>query len=188
MINMYNKRKVLPREVDSWESFIVGMIDASYRLKKKIIISDCDGILTDGNIPCDSNGKPFKIYGCHDKELTHLMESAGWEFLFVTNDRSGYSITSNRVASSLGSICKTADAEEREELVRKYKEDGYYVVFCGDSPSDLRAASYADLACTTRNCFGPIKEYFDYVSEHDGGHGGFAEILWWTLKFTQDKF
>lgn len=188
MIDFQNKRKKLPREVKSWECFIADLIDQKYRYKKKIVISDCDGILTDGNIPYDGTTKPFKTYGCHDKEMTHVMRKCGWDFLFVTNDREGYEIAKNRVSSSLKETCKTADAEERIELVKKYKEEGYYVVFCGDSPSDLKAASEADLACTTSNCFDPIQAYFDYVSEHEGGHGGFAEILWWTLKFTQDKF
>lgn len=187
MSNLALKR--LPSQYKSWESFITEDINKEYRFKKKIVISDCDGILTDGNIPYDGLKKPFKIYGCHDKEMVHLMSSIGWEFLFVTNDKGGLNITSNRIVTSLmGARCKFADPEMREELVKKYVEDGYYVVFCGDSPSDVKAASYAHLACTTINCFEPVQEYFKFVSRHEGGHGGFAEILWYVLKYTKKKF
>lgn len=145
---------------------------------RRIIISDCDGILTDGNLTCTKDGKFAKTYGCHDKEMVRLMAKLGYEFLFVTNDKSGYDITNTRIKESLGLGCVIANGEERRQLVESYKKNGYEVIFCGDSPSDLSAVSICDYACTVRNCFYPIKMYFDYVAECEGGHGGFAEILY----------
>lgn len=180
-----SKRKHLPKSFMTWEDAMIDKYgDDEYKYRKKIIISDCDGILTDGNIPCGADGKPFKIYGCHDKEITNLMKSLGWNFVFVTNDKDGFDITRNRVFTSLKEVTRKCDADDRYELVKYYQSEGYFVVYCGDSPSDVEAADAADMACTTSNCFDYVKEYFDYVSNHEGGHGGFADILMWTLKNT----
>lgn len=171
----------------SWFDSIIKEYDASYINMKKIVISDCDGILTDGNMSYDYWHKTFKTYGCHDKEMYNLARMLGWEFAFVTDDASGYDITNSRVSSSLHQEVIKANWKEREKLVEKYKSQGYLVVFLGDSPSDLNAASAAHVSATTANCFEPIKEYFHYVSEFQGGHGGFADILYELVKLTEEQ-
>ena len=78
-------RRVL-REGLSWADYFKSQHTLEYINMKKIIISDCDGILTDGNMTYDENRKQFKTYGCHDKELFNIAKDLGWEFLFVTDD------------------------------------------------------------------------------------------------------
>lgn len=160
----------------NWETFIIEKYcTESIKNIKKILISDCDGILTDGNLGYfNSLGKTFKTYGCYDHEMIKLLKAFGWEILFVTNDKSGFKITQDRV-NHLGCQLKLSNPSERSNEVIKYKEQGYQVAFFGDSPSDLLAASEADFRFTTANCFEPIKEYFQFVSKNNGGHGGFAE-------------
>lgn len=149
---------------------------------KRIVISDCDGILTNGNLSYTENGKFMKTYGCHDKEMVRLLQILGWEFIFVSNDITGFGITKSRIKQSFGLDCIQADSVQRTNLVEEYKKKGYDVVFCGDSPSDVAAAEQATLSCTTKNCFTPIKPYFNYISEHNGGEGGFAEILYYVME------
>ena len=64
---------------------------------KKIIISDCDGILTDGTSIYTSDGKIGKVYGSYDKEAIKEAHDNGWEFLFVSNDSNGWPITKKRL-------------------------------------------------------------------------------------------
>ena len=154
---------------------------------KKIIISDCDGILTDGNMTYDENRKRFKTYGCHDTELFNIAKDLGWEFLFVTDDKTGFNITDTRISNSFMLHATNADSKEREEMVRKCRDAGYIVVFIGDSPSDLNAASKANICATTDNCFEYIKPFFHYVSKYQGGHGGFADILYQLMLMDKDE-
>ncbi len=195
-INLY--RDKLDKEYDSWADYQVihEFNSKGYKEMKKIVICDCDGILTDGNQVqfaarhTTSGGyKGAKIFGSHDKEIASLFTRLCWDILFVTNDSDGKDITKSRITQSIPQAkFKFAGPSERAKIVREYVDKGYVVVFCGDSPSDLAATREADYACTTQNCFTPIKNYFNYVSEHDGGHGGFAEILWWVLDETYRKY
>ena len=171
---LYNKGSKY-RNVETWEQkIIVSYCSEEIYNLKKVLICDCDGILTDGNLGYFNSGKSYKSYGCHDHEMIKLLKNCGWEICFVTNDKSGYDITKNRV-KDLGCSVVLASPMDRKKTVEAYSDDGYIVAFFGDSPSDLPAAMKADYRYTTANCFNPIKEYFHYVSKSEGGHGGFAE-------------
>lgn len=171
----------------TWADYFKSKHTLEYINMKKIIISDCDGILTDGNMTYDENRKRFKTYGCHDKELFNIAKDLGWEFLFVTDDKTGGDITDRRISNSFMLHATNANSKEREEMVRKCRDAGYIVAFIGDSPSDLNAASKANICATTDNCFEYIKPFFHYVSKYQGGHGGFADILYQLMLMDKDE-
>ena len=151
---------------------------------KKIIISDCDGILTNGTSIYTSDGKVAKIYGSYDTEAIQLAHENEWEILFVSNDSNGWNITKKRLDEYKNrGWCdyQLASGKERKELVKEYKDKGYFVVFIGDSISDIQAGLMANLFCTTNNGFEGVKEHCHYISNRDGGNGGFAEIICYKL-------
>lgn len=178
MSNFKYVRPVLPSGYFSWEDMMIDGFDKAYIGTKKAIVCDCDGILTDGNLSYTKEGKFIKTYGCHDKEMISLVRKLGWNIHFVTNDASGIKITEERLYDSLKLPVLQENSFGRAEHVKKLVNEGYLTIFCGDSPSDLKAAANAHYCCTTKNCFEPIKKYFNYVSEYEGGHGGLADILY----------
>lgn len=178
-------RQILPED-KTWKDTIIDGFSHSYKSMKKAIVCDCDGILTDGNLSYTKDGKFMKTYGCHDKEMINVMKSLGWEFYFVSNDRSGFEITKQRVNAQLKYECYQEGPIARANRVKNLVNNGYIVVFCGDSPSDLLAAKNAHCSCTTKNCFDPIKRYFNYVSDKEGGHGGLADILYQLILIGED--
>lgn len=149
---------------------------------KKIVVSDCDGILTDSKSLYTSAGKFAKTYGAYDKEAMEIMLDLNWKFIFVTTDKAGASITDSRL-SHLEKICpekishQVLGAHERALLVSKLMDDGNKVLFVGDSLSDIETLNIATWAATTDNAPDYVKRYCDYVSELAGGNGGFADIL-----------
>ena len=150
---------------------------------KKIIISDCDGILTNGSSIYTSDGKIAKIYGSYDTEAIKFGVDNFWEFLFVSNDSNGWDITKKRLDEYKNRgwcLYQLASAKERKELVQYYKQLGYFVVFVGDSISDIGAGSEADLFCTPKNGFDEVKHKCNYISTREGGNGGFAQIIYFA--------
>lgn len=150
---------------------------------KKIIISDCDGILTNGTSIYTQDGKIAKIYGSYDTEAIKFGVDNGIEFLFVSNDATGWPITKKRLDEYKGRgwcTYQLASAKERKELVQHYKQLGYFVVFVGDSISDISAGLEADLFCTTNNGFDEVKKQCYYIASREGGNGGFAQIIYFV--------
>ena len=183
----FNTSRRILKEGLTWADYFKSKHTLEYINMKKIIISDCDGILTDGNMTYDETRKRFKTYGCHDKELFNIAKDLGWEFLFVTDDKTGADITDRRISNSFMLHATNANSKEREEMVRKCRDAGYIVAFIGDSPSDLNAAAKANICATTDNCFEYIKPFFHYVSKYQGGHGGFADILYQLMLMDKDE-
>ena len=173
----------------------------------KVIISDCDGILTDGGHYYDENGKCMKRFGSCDKEAMRFMIKCGWSFLFVTSDPTGEEITKRRlddwdvyerhISQILDvstfelegnyfnsephvkkNFIRSVDWIDRGALVSAYKKKGVFTVFIGDSLSDLHAASRADLFCTVDNALDIVKENARIVSKKMGGFGGFADLMY----------
>lgn len=171
----------------SWHDII--KLDARQRFPKyvesnmKVVISDCDGILTDSQSLYTKDGKFAKTYGAYDKEMMELMLDLGWKFIFVTTDKAGAAITDSRLAH-LEKIDPTKithqvlGARERARLVERIVADGSKVLFVGDSLSDIESLNVATWAATTANAPDVVKKYCDYVSELSGGSGGFADILY----------
>ena len=178
-------RRIL-QEGLTWADYFKSKHTLEYINMKKIIISNCEGILTDGNMMYDENRKRFKIYSCYDKELYDIAKDLGWEFLFLTDAGSAIDITNTIINKSFMSHVTIADPNEREKLVKKYRDGGYTVVFIGDNLSDLTAVRAANICATTDNCFEYIKPFFHYVSKYQGGHGGFADILYQLMLMDKD--
>ena len=75
-----------------------------------------------------------------------------------------------------------ATSNDRKKLVKAYQNAGYFVVFVGDSISDIPAGKIADMFCTTNNGFEEVKENCHFVSSRNGGNGGFAQIIYYVNK------
>ena len=169
---------------DDWIDNYVNYTSAKclkYCEAKKIVVADCDGILTDGKSSYTSSGKTSKVYGAYDKEAIDLLSKLGWEFVFVTSDKAGACITESRLKhleKHNGSIKhEVADPSERFKMVETLIDNGYKVLFIGDSLSDIRTLNIATWAATTANAPDIVKAFCEYVSALSGGNGGFADIL-----------
>lgn len=149
---------------------------------KKVVVADCDGILTDSKSLYTEDGKFAKTYGAYDKEMMELMLDLNWKFVFVTTDKAGSKITTARI-DHLRKIdpenisLQVLGPHDRAELVKVMIQTGSKVLFVGDSLSDIEALNVATWAATTSNAPEEVKKYCDYASGLAGGNGGFADIL-----------
>jgi len=161
----------LPDGVDSFYD----LIKSTENDRKKIIISDVDGILTTGVLGYTKDGKAMKFFGGHDKEAINIcVNLLGWDLKFVSDDRVGWDITESRLSHikkmNPDKISyEIADASSRANLVKEFKDKGYKVIFIGDSLSDIEALNLADIAATTNNAESLVKLFVDYVSPRNGG-------------------
>ena len=63
----------------------------------KIVISDCDGCLTDGKFIYTADGKIAKVFGAHDNDGVKMLKKADYEVVFITADKRGYDRTKKRI-------------------------------------------------------------------------------------------
>lgn len=166
--------------------------------KKIIFVSDCDGILSDGKNVYNEIHKIFKNYGQYDKEaIKYICDYAYDILIFVTGDKKGFKITQKRI-NDISSSCNNRDhiqiynynSEERLNLLKdllKNNRDSY-IVFIGDSLSDIPSLSFADYSLTVNNAPNEVRFYCDYISPLKGSEGGFADCIFAFYKYISKKY
>lgn len=171
--------------------FVFNVSPKWQNIEKKIIISDMDGVLTNGTSLYSGFGKQMKEYGSYDKEAMHIAQRAGWEILFVSADTKGFEISRAR-ANDLNIEIREVAPKDRLKLILEYKRAGYFVAYIGDSISDIYALDASGFAGVPNNACQLVKNFVGtkrttYISKLDGGRGAFGDIVT-TMLLTDTKF
>jgi len=140
-----------------------------------VLVSDVDGVLTDGTFWYSSRGKRLKRFGSHDAEalkVQRLFETV----LFVSADKRGFGITKRRLRDMSQQV-RLADSVSRVQLITDFLARKSKVCFVGDSFTDLPAMRAANFAVAPAQSFSLAKAEADLVLENRGGDGALAELL-----------
>lgn len=174
----WNNNKLKLKSNETWKN-LLNSGSKKFKDTKKIVILDCDGIISTNESFYSKDGKVMKSYGCYDTEMLHFCHNnINWDFIFVSADKKGYDITNKRVNTDLHYNLYNYNGKERCELVNKYKNEGYITLFIGDSLSDIDSCSAADFSATVNTAPQLVKSYCDYISDKNGGYGALADILY----------
>lgn len=150
----------------------------SWKLKsgqKFALISDVDGVLTDGKFSYTSQGKEMKTFGSHDADAikqTRLFE----KIVFVSADKRGLPITSARLRD-MGFEAKLCNPEDRVEVIANHRNQGFCVIYLGDSFTDLAAYEASDFSVAPRDSFYLCTKAADVLLRSRGGEGAVAELI-----------
>lgn len=169
-----------------YNRFLLENTPLKYYQAKKIIVSDCDGVLTDGTstvgqYPNDYTGvgilgKFAKVYGSYDKEAIKFMQDMKWDFEFVTADKEGFHVTNKRINHLIKKDVLLRNGEERKALIDYLANEGYsYIVFVGDSLSDLETL------------YSPSLNFFCYMPTIDAFHESAKYIMTNHLKLSDEE-
>lgn len=164
-----------------------------------VIISDVDGVLTDGLHYYTEEGKKMKAFGNHDRDaiaiFKSLMDRCGVDLKihFVTDDKDGFFITKSRVQSwcdKYGVVLEQRSQESRCELIKYYNTKGYFTIYVGDSFIDFRALKLADWWGMPNDGWeGNTSELYQLgcVAQQNGGHGALAYLLFNFLYYKYEN-
>jgi 3-deoxy-D-manno-octulosonate 8-phosphate phosphatase (KDO 8-P phosphatase) len=151
--------------------------------KVELILSDVDGVLTDGAIEYNNQGIETKRFHVHDGLGIRLWQRAGYRFGILTA-RSSH-------------IVKLRAAELEVDIVRQGFEEKLPVAMdiiaaCGLTPSqvcyigddlpDLPLIRIAGLGVAVANARPEIKAAADFITELPGGSGAVRETIEIVLK------
>ena len=143
----------------------------------KAIFFDVDGVLTDGKIIYDENGKEIKTFHVKDGLIIGYLKRAG----IVTGGISGResAAVTKRFAELKIDFCHQGIVDKAmvfEKLLAHYKLKSREVVFIGDDLNDLPVFRLAGFAVCPADTYDYIKERADMVTEARGGEGVLREV------------
>ena len=143
----------------------------------RAIISDIDGVLTDGRV---GYGAPefIKFFNYRDGHWLKLAKRHG----YITGLISGRSSLANRMrARELNmDFCKEDIPDKRtafEEILKEYALTPEQCLYVGDDLVDAPILSRVGISIAVADAVPALDEFIDWRLKTPGGHGVFVEIL-----------
>ena len=149
----------------------------------EIILTDVDGVLTDGKIVLDNQGIESKRFHVRDGVAVKLWQKAGYRFGVVTQ-RSSQSLKVR--AAELGiEIIRQGVPDKLTALKQILDELGAtrnQVCYIGDDLPDLPVVRVVGLGVAVADACPELREAAHYVTKVPGGGGALRETVELVLK------
>jgi 3-deoxy-D-manno-octulosonate 8-phosphate phosphatase (KDO 8-P phosphatase) len=151
--------------------------------KIRLLLTDVDGVLTDGRIIYDSDGKELKFFHVRDGHGLKLLISNGIEVGIITGRNS--SIVEKR-AKELGikyifqSVYNKAEVIDKIVALENIETEA--IAYVGDDIVDLPAFKKVGFKITVPDAPLEVQKYADYITLNYPGKGAIREICEIILK------
>ena len=151
--------------------------------KIKLLISDCDGVLTDGLIIYDSNGVETKHFSAHDGLGIMLLKYSALEIAVITG-RSSPNLAKRCQDLGIKYLYQNIKNKQKQldELLAQLGLDYSNVAYIGDDWNDFLAMRNCQLKIAPRNARHAFQQTVDYVTEHAGGDGAVRDAIEYILQ------
>ena len=148
------------------------------KLKKiKLIITDVDGVLTNGLIGYTNNINGLKLFNVKDGLAAKLLKSNNINLAFISGGDS--EATSARAKSLNIKECHTNIEDKGLKIIEIQKRLGFSpesTLYIGDDVNDLDALPYVSLFIVPNDCNYIVKRKADLQLRSNGGEGVLREI------------
>ena len=143
----------------------------------KLAAFDVDGVLTDGSLTFDENGKEYKTYNAKDGQGIVNLNNAGIITAIITARDNGtvYHRAKNLHIPELHQGVKNK-IEKLREIITKYNISYDEVSYMGDDLPDICILKEVGLAACPADAVDEVKAVANFISTQNGGHGAVREL------------
>jgi 3-deoxy-D-manno-octulosonate 8-phosphate phosphatase (KDO 8-P phosphatase) len=156
--------------------------------KVKLLLMDCDGVLTDGKLHYSKDGEEIKTFHVHDGQGIVNWNLAGFRSGIITGRESGML---KRRAEELGIHYLIQKSKDKTKdffgIIRKAGVSREEVAYIGDDLPDLELLKLVNLPIAVANCVDEIKGSVLYITNKNGGAGAVREVIDLLLKIKIEK-
>src|SRR3954463_5223017 len=149
----------------------------------ELILSDVDGVLTDGGIWYDNQGVELKAFHIRDGLGIKLWQRAGFRFGILTA-RTSHIVRLR--ASELGIDIVRQGFEDKlptaHEMIRECKLTPEQVCYIGDDLTDLPVIRSVGLGAAVADAAAEVRAGAAHVTQLAGGQGAVRELIETILK------
>ncbi len=149
----------------------------------ELVVFDVDGVLTEGKIFYDSEGRDIKAFDVQDGLGISLLSSVGIKVAFMSAKSSP---TIRRRAQDCKVEIVLEEVDNKRIALERLGEDLGIplsaVAFVGDDLVDLRAMRVCGIPIAVANACPEVKEVAVYTTSRPGGRGAVREVCELILK------
>jgi 3-deoxy-D-manno-octulosonate 8-phosphate phosphatase (KDO 8-P phosphatase) len=151
----------------------------------KMLVMDVDGVLTDGTIILDADGRESKRFCLLDGHGIRMWHRAGLESAII----SGRESVATSVRAEQLSVKHVIQGQKKklpayEALLKETGLEARQTVYIGDDLLDIPLVKRAGLGVAVANAVEELKEASDMVTGRAGGEGAVREVIEYILKNT----
>jgi 3-deoxy-D-manno-octulosonate 8-phosphate phosphatase (KDO 8-P phosphatase) len=151
--------------------------------KIELILSDVDGVLTDGGIVFDNQGIETKRFHVRDGLGIRLWRQAGFKFGIITSRTS--QIVRMRAAELGIDVVRQGFSDKlpaAQDVARELNVSPEQVCYIGDDLPDLPPIRWAGLGVAVADGAAEVRAAAAYVTNAGGGHAAVRETVEIILK------
>lgn len=149
----------------------------------KLLLMDCDGVLTDGRLELLENGDEQKTFHARDGQGISLFHRSGLKTGIISGRTSS---AVERRARDLEMAYVRQYAKDKvkalEEIIAEAGVTLDECAFIGDDLGDIPVMKRVELAVAVADAVGETKQAAHYITELKGGHGAVREVCDLILK------
>ncbi|WP_373604211.1 HAD family hydrolase [Aggregatibacter sp. HMT-949] len=145
--------------------------------KIKLVITDVDGVLTDGQLHYDANGEAIKSFHVRDGLGMKMLMNAGIQVALLSGRDSA--VLRRRIADLGIKLFFLGKLEKESACFDLMKQAGVtpeQTAYIGDDSVDLPAFAVCGVAFAVADAPSYVKNTADYVLSTQGGKGAFREM------------
>jgi 3-deoxy-D-manno-octulosonate 8-phosphate phosphatase (KDO 8-P phosphatase) len=157
------------------------MLTKSQIIKKcksiKLVITDVDGVLTDGGMYYSSRGEIMKKFNTRDGMAVELLKDQNIQTIMMTRENS--LLVKKRAEKIKVDNVYLGIKQKKLQLIKickKYNLKNHEIAFIGDDVNDLEIILTVGFSASPNDGINLIKKNVDYLCKKNGGHGAFREF------------
>ncbi len=154
----------------------------------KILISDVDGVLTDGGLYYSATGISFKRFNVKDGMAVKLLREANIKCGIISSDKSEI-IKARAEALKMDYVltCIWDKKEAAENICNELGLTLSNVAFIGDDVNDIPLLQTAGFSACPSDAMITVKNIAKFVSDLPGGNGVFRQVAEMILMAEKQK-
>lgn len=150
----------------------------------KLLLTDCDGVLTDGGVYYGENGEAFKRFNIKDgMAVERLRQFAGVDVGIITGEMSP-SVAKRAEKLKITELHLGIKDKPRvlAEIMAKYGLQANEIAYIGDDTNDLEILKLVGFSASPADGISFAKDVAHYICKNNGGHGCFREVAEFIIK------
>ena len=149
----------------------------------KMLVLDVDGVLTDGSIIIDADGRESKRFNLLDGHGIRMWHRAGFSSAIISGREAG-ATTARAKQMEIKHIYENCHKKLEcfEKLLADTKIKPEEIVYIGDDVLDIPVMRRVGFGVAVCNASDDTKEHADYITKKPGGSGAVREVIEYILR------
>ena len=156
--------------------------------KIKLVLTDVDGVLTDGGMYYTKDGDVMKRFFVRDGMGVNLLKREGIPTIIITKEKN---IVTKKWSDNMNieklyqGIVKKEDI--LKEVCKDYGLQTEEIAYIGDDINDIELLKLVGLSATPSDALDSVINICDYTCSHSSGNGAFRELADLILSVQNNK-